>query len=351
MRARVVFAIFAILFTAGITYGETSVINIPTEMGFLDTHPEENEGWKEICKYISREECLLEKIPESENENNWSRLLCMQSLDRFAEGRKQFSSLKAFLDHLKKTISASYPGSRVIWSILELTQNDAIYEWALLEQCGTVTPEHEVVRIIMTDKMLHRFGFTKRFGQMDAVEKESWISFFKQNARVVTCDRPAIPSSVPVNITCENSMQIEECLSSWRIANEFSFGNGYKNVCYIPPSQDPGYVTECIEVISMPLKEGICGDFLWYSEKTNIQEKYVNGSGECKLLHQSPREVTYSYCYPHDFLQLSAVTRTCLIDGGYYSITYKIGLNRKMERDEVLKWKDFLEAVRIPQNL
>ncbi|MFZ0566056.1 MAG: hypothetical protein WAM28_07720 [Chlamydiales bacterium] len=98
-------------------------------------------------------------IPSSETTNNWTKLLNIKFHDR------SLLHVNTALEAMQQEQTSS---PRVLCSVLNQHPNDLTYERAF------PTGEHELVRMIMTKKGLHRISYVKR-GPFDQEERNYWL--------------------------------------------------------------------------------------------------------------------------------------------------------------------------------
>ena len=182
---------------------------------------------------------------------------------------------------------------------------------------------------------------------MSAVEREKWIKLFRESATVVPTESAInISNGLSMVEKFKDSLDLGATFQDWAIVSSYAMDNGYTLVGRIPPSQKTSYITECLEVVTMPNFRECSSDQFFETEKEFIQKKSPKNI-EFQILKQSPSEVVYCYSHPMDHLLLTAVVRILLADQGYFSVTYKRGLPRKMKKTEISQWQKQLETIKI----
>lgn len=344
---KIKFLVFILSIFITFNHGIASAIELrdpsPLETARLKLPCSSASNWKEINRLVNKQEGMIENIPLNQTPQNWSELICIQYMDISSITTKH--SFENILASLRETTLSSYPGNQVTWRIIEKNKDPVIYEWILHKSYKDIPPQHEIVRAFITDKAFHRVGFTRKNEMMNPDEREMWIKLLKENASVVPFQEGTNSDCLSLADKFKDSLTIGDYFHDWEIIGTFIAENGYTRVRRIPPSET-GYVTECIEVVTMPNVKALPIDLFFQTEID-----LINGRTHMKVkfhvLQKSTSEVIYVYSHPKDHLQLNAVVRTFITDRGYYSISYKRGLAGQMQKEEILKWKEKLQAIQV----
>ncbi|MCK4934488.1 MAG: hypothetical protein KAR79_02765, partial [Simkaniaceae bacterium] len=195
-----------------------------------------------------------------------------------------------------------------------------------------------------------RIGFTRRYGQMDPKEREKWIKLLKENSSVIAFEEAANSEGLSLVDKLKDSVILGSNFQNWSMIRTHNTQYGYINITYIPPTQVDSYITECLEVVTMPVTNAIPMDTLFDVEKQQIQ-KDADENVEFHVLEESPLEIIYTYSHPKDHLQCNALVRGFHTDYGYYSIRYKRGLDRQLKKPEILQWKEKLKSISVKPSL
>ena len=127
---------------------------------FIPLQEEELRDWKmEYQKATDDGTCTTRYIPRSETTPHWSKLLNIQFKDR---SLIQVSTALEALEQERKS------SPEVFCRVLNQHPNDLTYERSF------PTGEHELTRMIMTKKGLHRISFVKR-QPFEEDEKNYWL--------------------------------------------------------------------------------------------------------------------------------------------------------------------------------
>lgn len=336
------------LLIQGAAYALTSVDHPPPETIILRLPNNGYANWKEIVRQVSENEGLVERIPSNQTVETLSELITIQYHGRATWNKERASSasLEELLASIREITSFSYPGSKITWKIIEKSEYDSIYEQILRGEGATPT-EHDIARVFLTPSGLHRVAFTRKHTEMSFEEREKWIRLLKESASVVSF-KEATNASKALSLAdrFKDSLDLSPIFQNWRVVNTYASDNGCTLVCHVPPSQVEDYVTECLEINTIHNPSTTCIDHLFEIEKRIIEENSLQKI-EFHVLKKSPTEVVYSYSYPIGYLQLNAVVRTFISDQGCCSLTYKHGLTEEMRKEEILKWQEHLEAIKI----
>lgn len=318
---------------------------MPKETAILQLPDHSESNWKEIAHYVSAKEGIIEAIPLNQNIQNWSELIAVQYMSS-AKWDKSACTLEKVLEHVRKETLSSYPKDTVSWQIIEKNKEEIIYEWIMHKPYKNISVEHEVARAFLTPSGFHRVGFTRKNGPMSSEERAKWIQLLRENSSVVSFEDGRCIEGFSMVEKLQNSASLGAHFHSWRKINQFAFETGYSLACYIPPTQVDSYVAECLEIVTMPnVKLAPLADF-FEIEKKFVQDK-TSKKVRFHILEQSPTEIIYCYCHPKDHLQCNAVVRTFLTDHGYYSISYKKGIEGRMQKEERMSWVEKLKTIQV----
>jgi hypothetical protein len=316
---------------------------VPKETAILQLPDHSESNWKEIAHYVSAKEGIIEAIPLNQTIQNWSELIAVQYMSS-AEWDKSACTLEKVLEHVRKETLSAYPKDTVSWQIIEKSKEGIIYEWIMHKPYKNISVEHEVARAFLTPSGFHRVGFTRKNGPMSSEERAKWIQLLRENSSVVSFQDGGYIEGFSMVEKLQNSVYVGAHFRDWRRINQFAFETGYSLVCFIPPTQVDSYVAECLEIVTVPnVKLAPLANF-FEIEKKCVQEK-TSKKMRFHILEQSPTEIIYCYCHPKDHLQLNAVVRTFLTEHGYYSISYKKGLEGRMQKEEMRSWMEKLKTI------
>lgn len=316
----------------------------PLETAILKLPDNGEVNWKEISRYVSKKNGVIETIPLNQTIKNWSELICVQYIDHSGWNKNVVHTIENVLERVRKQTLSSFPENIVTWHTIEKNEDGIIYEWALHQPYNNISPQHEIARAFLTPSGFHRVGFTRKNGQMCPEEREKWIKLLRENSSVVSFQEGKTFPGLSLVEKLNDSVSLGPNFLNWKRINTFAFENGYTIISYIPPTQVVPYVTECLESVTMPNVNEATLAQLFEVEKKCIRER-ADRKVPFQVLEQSPSEVIYTYCHPRDHLQCNAVVRTFLTDHGYYSIIYKHGLTRHMKKEEILKWQEKLKSI------
>lgn len=152
MRKILVLVLLVLPFTLQAKYKFDETLFIPME---------QTDVWKKM-KESSTENgyCMTRFVHGDKTETNWTELLTIQFKDhQLIQGA---TAEEAMANEQKMSPLAK-------WNLIRSYPNDVIYERSFPEG------EHELVRMVMTKKGLHRAAYLKR-GSFEENEREIWIN-------------------------------------------------------------------------------------------------------------------------------------------------------------------------------
>lgn len=107
-----------------------------------------------------QDECTTRYFLENETTERWSELVNIQFKER------KLVKCSTAVEAMKQE---SLLNHRVIYKIHSQSPNDLIFEKIF------PTGVHEIVRMIMTDKGLHRIGYAKTTSPFTEIDRSQWI--------------------------------------------------------------------------------------------------------------------------------------------------------------------------------
>lgn len=323
------------------------IADLPTETAMLKLSKDGYKEWKEISRFLSEKEGVVEYIPSDQKKDNWSELIAVQFI-----GLPPLDNDPNRIDDIATTILDTmvkkYPKEIFSWKVLERNNGNIIYEWILHKPFKNIPSQHEISRIFLTEKGVQRVGFTRRYGQMSQTEKENWIENLKKDVSIIKLVEADPTKGLSLADRYKDSLDLGP-FSEWAPKSTYIFKNGYTQVCRIPSSQiGEEYIMECLEVTTMADFNDIAVDQFIEAEKRFIKDK-KSDIAKFSVLKRSPTEIIYSYVHPHENsdLQVTGIVRVFIINHGYYSIAYKRGLPKKLTDKQIQHWQKQLEAIKI----
>ena len=346
-KLSILVVIVFVLFTQEAAYALSS-IDRPSETVVLKLPGYSHLNWKDITHAITKKMGLIERIPCNQTSETWSELICIQYRDRSDWDRGQINCIENIMDRVQEEAFSTYPRNKSTWRIIEKNKNDILYEWILHKQHNGVPPQHEVARAFLTETGFHSVAFTRKSAEMSPDERGKWIKLLKESASVVSFKEAGdIPDGISMVDWLKDSLDLGPVFKRWRVTNTSAIDSGWTMVCRVPISQTEAYITECLEEVTAPILNATSSiDQLFEMEKENAQKRSPK-KVEFHILEKSSTEVIYSYSYPQDNLQVTAVARSFISNQAYYFIVYKRGLKEEIKKEDILKWKKLLEMIKI----
>ncbi|MCH9626368.1 MAG: hypothetical protein S4CHLAM123_15650 [Chlamydiales bacterium] len=179
-----VLALSFVSFVGGSLHAEFSG-EMPKETAILQLPDHSESNWKEITRYVSAKEGVIEAIPRDQTIQNWSELIAVQYMSS-AEWDKSACNLEKVLEHVRKETLSAYPKDTVSWQIIEKDKEGIIYEWIMHKPYKNISVEHQLARAFLTSSGFHCVGFIRKNGPMSAEERAKWIQLLRENSSVVS---------------------------------------------------------------------------------------------------------------------------------------------------------------------
>ncbi|CRX39555.1 hypothetical protein [Estrella lausannensis] len=146
-------------------YSEHMEINVPDD--------EVRDKWKLANRIVADDGiATFEWIPQMQKLENRTEILTVQFMAKRLKDIKP-STAKELATNIYKQARMQYPELR--WNVLKDGETDYLYEWILPRGADGIDPQHEIVRIISTDRGFHRIAYEKRVATLDAVTRKIWI--------------------------------------------------------------------------------------------------------------------------------------------------------------------------------
>lgn len=187
--------------------GVELVQEFPKETIILKLPDENDTNWKEITRFVNRKVGLMERIPITQANNNWSDLICIQYTAYHKNRKGQFITIKHIVDAIRNETFKKYSKNKVVWKIIEKNENDIIYEW-IFQGSPSEPQEHELARAFLKDSGFHRIGITKKT-EMSSIEKEKWIKILKENVQIVPFQEAMKSTGMSMTDKHINSLSLE----------------------------------------------------------------------------------------------------------------------------------------------
>ena len=147
-------------------YSETVEIDIPQQ--------EVKQKWKRANAYASENgQSIVEWIPKEQNFENRSELITVQFVAHSSSQFKPRSAVE-YANALYAQSSRNYPGMQR--NVIKQSDYDVLYEWSLPNGYKNFPPQHEIVRIIWTEKGIHRVAYEKKVRELDQQTRDLWLS-------------------------------------------------------------------------------------------------------------------------------------------------------------------------------
>ncbi len=329
-----------LFFINGTTFEPLLVQCQPTETAFIKLDNVYN--WKEINRYVTDQEGVVECIPVNQTLQNWTELLCIQYANRASFEKGKNFCIENIVNKIRDTCLSSYPQNTITWKFIEKNKNAIIYEWVLDKQHNDIPPQHEIARAFLTETGFHRIGITYKNKQFNLSEKEKWIGLLKETA-IIPLEKASTYKGLSLVDKFKNSLILGSNFQNWEILETYTYDFGYAEVCRVPPFSTK---QECLIVSTVPQMPAASMDLIFEIEKKNVQKDSLK-SVDFQIIKKASNEIIYTYSYPKDNFQLNAVVRSLFTDQGYCTVSYRQGVAESMKKEEVKQWQEKLESIQI----
>lgn len=163
--------------TPFLIYADYSDLQTPYNYNeFMEIKVPEYEAknkWQQITRYASEDGISsFEWIPKGEKLENRTEILTIQFLAKKTKDGNP-STAKQIVTNIFKQGMMQFPD--MAWNTIQDDDNDFMYEWSLPYGGEGMTKQHEIVRIVSTDKGFHRIAYEKRVPKIDEHTKQLWI--------------------------------------------------------------------------------------------------------------------------------------------------------------------------------
>jgi hypothetical protein len=258
-------------------------VYLPQEILMLKLSNNEAAHWQSISRFVTLTEGIVEYIPSNQTSADWVDLIAIQYFDLSHKKLKTdpmdeiLDPMDEILDLMKQTTLTSYPDSQVTWNLIEKKRGEAIYEWILHSKSGEIPPQHEIVRIFYHMNSVHRIGFTHKNEIINANDRNKWIQLLSESVSFISQANPKFPSEeLSLVVRPIDLIDYGSNFNDWKVMNNFMFENNIHSFSIIPPRHNESYVTECVEIMTMPrgLESNVLTmDQVFRAEKNQIKEK------------------------------------------------------------------------------
>lgn len=146
-------------------YSEHMEIDVPDD--------EVRDKWKLATRSVADDGiATFEWIPHLQKLDSHNEALTVQFMAKRLKDAKP-STAKQLATNMYRQARMKY--AEMQWKVLRDGEDDYLYEWILPRGAEGIPPQHEIVRIVSTDKGFHRIAYERRVPTMDPVTRKVWI--------------------------------------------------------------------------------------------------------------------------------------------------------------------------------
>lgn len=315
----------------------------PPETGILMLPDSMRQDWKCLTHRVSEKEGVTEYIPVDQDTSDIRDLITVMFQDR-STWKLKFKNVAQFFQHMVISATASKDG--LSFNILEQNEDDLIYEYIQQPQSGSPL-EHDVARLFLTEKGLHRISYTHKKRMMSKEEKDNWIQILKQGSFVVSMDEANKPGSFSLMSRAFAALDLATALDGWKEQGKETLGEGQTFHFFIPNELvGKELINEWVELFTTTSALGRTFDELVLMEKEQIRSE-TDQEVTFQVLKKSATEEIYYFSQRHDQVCLNGIVRSCSDHRGYRNIAYRKISSRQMKPEEIAVWQKKFEAVEI----
>jgi hypothetical protein len=157
---------------------QTSEDYDPPETGNVTFFPnEESRNWKISFQRSDKERASITTIPSDQPTENPSEMLsiCFES---------KINPLELTAELVRKAKIEMFPENDLKWNILKKNESDLICEAISYSKSKTIPIQHDLIRLILTDKGVHTIWFSRLHTEMTSKEREKWVKILKDNVSI-----------------------------------------------------------------------------------------------------------------------------------------------------------------------
>ena len=141
--------------------------------------PAEFLKWKVGNSQQNEAQAITEFVPKEETVENWSKMLTIQSVSK---ANSSWRSAERFMNLLKDSIAKKCP--RVIWSVIEKTKRDILFEWRV-ENCPQNADQHQVQRLLDGKWNGFNIAYVRKVTELPPDEREQWLKVLRESKIVI----------------------------------------------------------------------------------------------------------------------------------------------------------------------
>lgn len=146
-------------------YNEYMEIRVP--------EAEAKSKWTQINKHISEDGISsFEWIPNNQKLESRTEIITIQFMSKKTKDGKP-ALAREIVFNVYKSANLNYPD--MIWNTIQDEDDDFMYEWSLPNGADGLPKQHEIVRVVSTDKGFHRIAYESRAPKLDEHTRQLWI--------------------------------------------------------------------------------------------------------------------------------------------------------------------------------
>ncbi len=301
--------------------------------------------WKEIGRSQQNDIGIVEYVPIDQSPANWTDLICFQRINKTSSNKGTTQSIDHFLKAMQASTLSAFPGRKATFNVIEKSKSEAIYEWSLQEPYKNVQPQHEVVRVFLSKKAIHRVGYTKRNQMMSSQEHDFWLGTLKSSALVIPCE---VALKQPKELmSCVNRLEEAYDLgifSDWKVTTAVETDAGACVRDRLAPLTEKGYKSASLLSVVMPCVKMTIDEAC--SIIASLEMAKRSTSLTLEILEKSPTEIVLFSACPEKNGYVNTIIRVFLTDNTVYAFSVSEHQSSALNTEELAHWQQVLKQIR-----
>jgi hypothetical protein len=282
----------------------------------------------------------LSRLPEK---------LGLEFIDKSLIFSQSTMSIDKAIDNIRKNFIQTHQSEKITLNIIEKNQSDCIYETIVSQPSQDIASDYQLTRAFLTDKGLHQISVIHPQTKMNAKERERWIALFRESVSIVNADKAEYATrGLSINNRFINSVDLGAYFADWKSFTDDEKKDGSRLLIKVPPEQQANAQKASLYVAIIPNQTSIDICSLFEMDKKSTEQE-AGKEIKFHILSKSPSEIIYRYVYPtgKDNFHVDRIVRNFISESGFCSVCYDLEHQGKLDEQEILQWKERLEAIKI----
>lgn len=340
--------------------GELIFENVPINETVVLEFPENECKWREVSRFVSKDLCTVERIPENQEVNDWIDLI---DIHFYKNDGKKRRNIEKILKSFHQVALDRYSQKKLTWKVLQKDKNTALYEWILHSYHNGIAPQHVIARVFVTGDGIHTISYDHQYTPLDQKERDKWVASFQKIqiqklSQVKNSDQ--FMSLLPRKFSQEELVILENDLAPEGLILTFpkamgqfkedlkTFSDSSFIFQYIPIHEDFENATSLIQIFfkrGENLKnKSVVIDNSIEEVRSMIIDKFPQALSSFKIIQRSELEYIYEWIMPEDdgHPPKHLMSRVILTEQGMHIVVFTRNCNmtdekERLERLEILQ--------------